>query len=224
MKYLIVIIVIGIIITAGIFLTKGGNEETGKETSLSDRGIMSESASDGMYGVVAEESVINWEGRKPRGANYRDRGTISVSSGNFTVSGDEVTDGNVVIDMNSITVLSTGLGTGESMLQNHLKTDDFFSVEEFPTAELKVTSAVLGEDGFYKVRGTLTIKGITNDVEFPAVVSTEGDSIEIEGETQLDRTLWDVRFGSGKFFSDLTDNLVDDFFTVSFSVTARRAQ
>lgn len=219
MKYILGIV---LIIVLAFFFFRGGKEEQEQEPVISNEPSV-ENIEDGSYSVVLSESAVNWEGRRPLIPNYRDVGTISLESGSFVVSEGNVSQGNLVFDMNSITVISTGVGAGQSTLQNHLKSDDFFSVSTFPTATFEVSEVVASQNG-YLIKGNLTMKGNTNEIEIPATVSEEDGRLKISGTVEVDRTIWDVKFGSGKFFADMADKVIDDFFTVSFSVVAQKAQ
>ena len=55
-------------------------------------------------------------------------------------------------------------------------------------------------------------------VEFPAKVTIANGEAEATGTVALDRTKWDIRYGSGKFFQGLGDKLIYDEFEVTFVV------
>jgi polyisoprenoid-binding protein YceI len=113
-------------------------------------------------------------------------------------------------------------GTNQKFV-GHLKSDDFFSVEKHPNVKFEITSLKAGSSaGEYTVNGKLTIKGITNDVNFPAKVSVNnGGLVKAVGTAKLDRTKWDIRYGSGKFFQDLGDRMIYDDFEVTFDIAAK---
>jgi len=172
----------------------------------------------GEYVLVAASSSMTWEGKKPLIPGYVDKGTVEISSGTATVAEGAVTKGSVVIDFTTIKTVSTGKGSGESMMETHIKSADFFDVEKYPTGTFVFESLTPTPEGAaYTVKGTLTIKGITKPVEFPATVSQSGTTLTMEATAVLDRTLWDIKYGSGKFFENLGDKLIDDKFTVRFT-------
>ncbi len=179
------------------------------------------SLKDGNYVVVKEESSVQWEGRKTLVANYTDSGTLALESGSFVVQNGAVGQGTVVFDMSSITALSTGKGDGQDKLSEHLKSADFFDVAKFPTAELKVKDATSSDGVNFVIRGDLTVKGKTNAVEIPATLTNKDGKLQVQGVISLDRTLWDVRYGSDKFFDNLANNVIDDMFTVLFTLIAQ---
>lgn len=199
---------------------------TDTSTSTEDTANMKQSPiADGTYALVAAESIINWKGSKKLIANYNDTGTINLKDGMFSVKDSIVTDGAVTFDMKTITASSTGKGVGDfpGMLEKHLKSDDFFGVEKNPTAEFKVKSVMAQPDNTYMVTGDLTMKGKTNEIVLPARVSMlDGGKLHITADATVDRTKFDIRYGSDKFFDNLADNVIDDNFTVNFDLMATK--
>ncbi len=178
---------------------------------------------DGKY-MLAAESTLNWEGRKNLIVGYKDVGTLKAKEGNFTVSGGKVADGKIIFNMSTIQAGKTGKGMGEEGLERHLKSDDFFATEKFPTAEFMIRETVSAEDvqssHRYAIKGDLIMKGITQSVEIPAIVYLRDGSLRVEGAAEFDRTKWDIRYGSDKFFDNLANNVIDDMFSISFQFTA----
>lgn len=174
--------------------------------------------------TITPSSKIEWEGSKTLLANYVDRGILMVKEGSAVVKDGIITSGEVIFDMNSITALSTGKQQGQDMLSNHLKSDAFFDTTKYPISTFVLKEAVRtgnAQNSFdYTLKGDLTIKGITNPVELPARVYSQSGEVHVDAVVTLDRTKWDIRFGSGKFFKDLADNVIDDMFTVTFSLNA----
>ena len=107
------------------------------------------------------------------------------------------------------TINTTDLtGDMKGKLDGHLKSDDFFGVEKFPTATLVIKS--LGEkgNGVYAVTADLTIKGKTESIKFDLAVAANSATTTLK----VDRTKYDIKYGSGSFFSDLGDKTIyDDF-------------
>ena len=77
-------------------------------------------------------------------------------------------------------------------------------------------------DATHSVTGNFTIRGITQSVTFPANVTEKDGTLSIQGEVVLDRSQFDVKYGSGSFFDNLGDNLIHDNFTVGFNLSLRR--
>ena len=166
----------------------------------------------GMFYLKSGE--VKWTGSKLTSSHW---GTIDLVSAVAEIN-DTLDKGTFVLDMNSIK--SGDLeGPGAEGLINHLKSEDFFDVANHGTAILEVKGAEKkdGEDR-YEMTANLTIKGITNEILFDAVVKAneEGDIVS-ESDITIDRTKWDIRYGSGKFFEDIGDKLIKD--EVSFEVS-----
>jgi polyisoprenoid-binding protein YceI len=160
-----------------------------------------------------EKSRIEWLGKKVTGEHT---GEISFKSGKLSFDGSVLTGGNFEVDMHSITCTDLTNEEYNQKLVGHLKSDDFFGVEKFPTSTLSLTAVRKTADKEYLAKGKLTIKGKSNPVEFK--VSQNGKVFE--GAMVIDRSLYDVKYGSGKFFDNLGDKMIYDDFTLSFRVQA----
>lgn len=155
--------------------------------------------------VNTAASSIVWTGKKVTGQHT---GTINIKSGNIDIQDGILKGGSFVIDMTSI-VCTDMEGEYGKKLEGHLKSDDFFSVENNPTAQLVITEVTAGtEKGNYNITGDLTIKGITHPISFTAAVGADMATANIT----VDRAKYDVRYGSGSFFDGLGDKMIyDDF-------------
>lgn len=204
-------------LAVGTFSCK--NAEKDAEIATEDASEATEMAVE--YTVDTAESKIMWEGSKP---NKTHHGTIMLSSGVFHLNEGKVEAGNFVIDMNTITDEDLE-GDDKASLEAHLKgtaegkEGDFFNVKEYPTGKFEMT----GIDNNV-VKGNLTIKDKTNAIEFPATVTMEGDKMMLKSETfKLDRTKWDVNFGSKSVFPNIGDKFIDDDMTITLSLVATKA-
>jgi polyisoprenoid-binding protein YceI len=156
------------------------------------------------------QSTITWKGRKVTGSH---EGTVKLKSGALEFAGGDLTGGFFEIDMASIAVTDLQ-GDMAGKLEGHLKSDDFFGVEAYPSALFRITSVVSrGTPGDYKITGDATIKGKTQEVRFLASVDRDGGVAT--ADITLDRTDYDVRYGSGSFFSNLGDKTIYDDFDLS---------
>lgn len=170
-----------------------------------------------------EKSQVTWNARKVTGEHT---GTVKIKSGTFKVDHHMLSGGEFLMDMKSISVTDVKDENMNGKLVNHLKSDDFFGVEKFPEAMLKVKSftpvvgAKSGEPN-YKVNGDLTIKGITKPIVFPARISVSDAEINAQADITIDRTEFDVRFRSAKFFDSLGDKLIYDEFTLKVNLVAK---
>ncbi|PKQ63884.1 hypothetical protein BZG02_07665 [Labilibaculum filiforme] len=162
----------------------------------------------------AAKSNVEWLGKKVTGEHS---GTIKVASGNLTIDNGEILDGSFVVDMTSI--LCTDLKEeSKDKLEGHLKSDDFFGVEKFPESKFVIAQGTKMNDGNYKVKGSVTIKGITESVEFTVNLHQHDASTHVSGKVVLDRTKFDVRYGSGSFFDNLGDKTIYDDFELTLDL------
>ena len=142
-------------------------------------------------------------------------GTIQLESGALEFDDNGVlTGGNFVINMNSIANTDMS-GDSANKLIGHLKSGDFFGVEKFPTATFNIKNVVSrGTPGSYKIVGDLTIKGITKEIKFNAQLN-DG---EATADIKIDRSEFDIRYGSGSFFDNLGDKTIYDEFDLSINL------
>jgi polyisoprenoid-binding protein YceI len=174
------------------------------------------------YNVDVNTSKIIWTGEKATGKHT---GTISILSGQILNDHGKIT-GNIMIDMKSIS--NTDLEEGKKQrLEGHLKSDDFFGVEKYPTSKFEITSvtplANVTEGGpNFNVTGNLTIKAATHELTFPALIRFEGNNMTASGDAVVNRAKYDVRFGSKTFFEDIGDKAISDDFTLKFDITATK--
>lgn len=160
--------------------------------------------------VNIEKSKVNWKGYKVTGQH---EGTINLKSGKLTFDGETLTGGSFVIDMPSISTTDLE-GEYKGKLDGHLKSADFFGVEKFPTATLDFIN-VSGKDGSYKVKANLTIKETTKAVEFSMTVKENTATANLE----IDRTEYDIKYGSSSFFDGLKDKAIYDNFDLNVYLT-----
>lgn len=157
--------------------------------------------------IKTDASKIVWKGYKVTGSH---EGTIAIQSGSLIFDKNVLTGGEFVIDMTTIS--STDLeGTSKGKLDGHLKSDDFFGVEKHPTATLVITKATASGKNAYTVTGNLTIKGKTNPNTF--TISVYGNKATVS--LKVDRTKYDVRYGSTSFFDNLQDKAIYDEFDLN---------
>jgi polyisoprenoid-binding protein YceI len=161
--------------------------------------------------VNITKSTIAWTGAKITGKH---NGNVNLKSGTLEIDGGKLTGGSFIIDMPSITVADL-TGGGKTKLEGHLKDDDFFGVEKFKEASLVITKvspkAMAGE---YIVDANITIKGITQPIKFEAKVAGTSASAKIK----VDRTKFDIKYGSGSFFDNLGDKAIMDEFELDINL------
>ena len=159
--------------------------------------------------VNIEESTIEWKGEKLTGSH---EGTIQLKDGFFLMEDGELVGGEFTADMTSIDVTDLE-GDSRQKLMGHLKSDDFFGVEEHETATF-VINTVAKKGDIYGISGDLTIKGNTNPIAFDMKMGKNSASTNLT----IDRTKYDVRYGSGSFFDNLGDKTIYDEFDLAINL------
>lgn len=160
--------------------------------------------------VNTTKSVINWKGYKVTGSHY---GTVNVKSGNLDMNEGKLVGGKIVVDMSTITCGDLE-GEWNGKLVGHLKSDDFFGVAKYPDAVFTIQRAVEAAAGEYTVTGDLTIKNITHPIKFKAYLKDGMATTKVT----IDRSKYDVRYGSGSFFDNLGDKTIYDEFELEISL------
>ncbi len=158
--------------------------------------------------INTTDSVVRWAGERVVGNKHT--GTFPIKDGALLVKDDQLVGGSVTFDMPNLTV-----DDGSGVL-NHLKTDDFFGVETYPEAMFEVTN--ITDD---TITGNLTLRDITNELSFPATISQTDGVWSVEGTVTIDRTLWDVKYDSITFFSDLADKAIRNEVPITFSLISQ---
>ena len=154
--------------------------------------------------IKTENSTVTWKGYKVTGSHY---GTVALQSGHLVFDEGKLTGGEFVVDMTTI-VTDDLEGEYKRKLEGHLKSDDFFGVEKYPTAKLIFTKVKGTGKNSYEVTGDLTVKGKSAPVTFE--MSIYGN--KATANVKIDRTIYDIRYGSTAFFDDLKDKAIYDEF------------
>ncbi|MDO1446598.1 YceI family protein [Rhodocytophaga aerolata] len=171
--------------------------------------------------VDPSKSTLTWNAKKVGGEHS---GNVKIAKGVINVESDKLVGGNFVMDMTSITDTDITNETFNKKLTDHLKSEDFFSVEKHPNSTFKITKAApianakAGEAN-YTITGDLTIKGITNAVTFPAVVKVSGNSAEATAKFDIDRTKYDIKYRAA-IIGTAADKIIEDTFTIDLKVVA----
>ena len=172
------------------------------------------------YNVDKDATKIKWHAEKVTGEHD---GYVSIKSGSLDVENGMIEDGEFVIDMKSITNTDIEDEGYRSKLENHLKSEDFFSVEKYPEAKFVITSVKKKGDK-QLVTGKLTIKGITHEVTIPVKVTVSQDVVTAMGNLTIDRSKYNVQFRSKSFFDieALGDKMIYDEFTINLHLVAKK--
>jgi polyisoprenoid-binding protein YceI len=161
--------------------------------------------------INTKNSTVLWKGNKVTGSH---EGVIKIKSGLLKFNKEELIGGEFEIDMNSL-VCTDLSGEYKGKLEGHLKSDDFFGVTKFPTATLKIKKVIKQKGNIYECTGDITIKGKTEVVQFNTTLNKNSATAKIK----IDRTKFDVKYGSGSFFDGLGDNMIYDEFDLNINLS-----
>lgn len=172
------------------------------------------------YAADIDSSTVAWKGFKPTESH---NGSIKISEGYLAFDNGKLSGGNFIIDMTTVKNLDIEDAEYNTKLTNHLKSADFFDVENHAFSVFTITG-VDEEVGMSMIKGNLTIKGIEKSIQFPAIITVNGDEVTFKSETfTIDRTEWGVKYNSGKFFENLKDKLIKDEIELVVKITAKKA-
>ena len=203
-----------IIVATGIAIVGCKNKAEEVTTTNTETAMLAE-YDDVTYTVNVDESTIEWQGFKPTGSH---KGTINIESGTFTTNDGKIQSGSFVIDMSSIKE-----SEDNARLEGHLKSADFFDVENFPIAGFEITGLEVKADNII-LSGNLTLKDTTNNVIFPVTVVLEDDTLTLSSEVfTIDRSKWNVRYGSKSFFDNLKDKFINDDIELKIVIKAKKS-
>lgn len=164
--------------------------------------------------VDTSASTVKWVGKKVTGQH---NGTIALKSGRLEMEGDQLVGGTFTIDMTTINCQDLS-GEGKGKLEGHLKSNDFFGVEKYPTATFVINKAVPQGSDTYKIVGNITIKDTSEEIQFPATLKEKDGKMVASADIEIDRTKFKIRYGSGSFFDNLGDKTIYDNFNLAVSL------
>lgn len=173
-------------------------------------------------GMPLTSSKLKWTGKKLTGEHF---GTVNIAAGNLIVENGQLTGGTFTMDMKSIVVEDLTDPDYNKDLTDHLNSPDFFDTANHPEAKFEITgvealAAADAAGNTHTISGNLTIKGITNGIKFPATVTLTEGKAGAKATFAIDRTLWDIKFKSGKFFPELGDKAIADEIGIALELEA----
>lgn len=169
------------------------------------------------YSVDTKATTTNWVGKKVTGQH---NGKIHLSKGTINAEQGAITSGTVEFDMTSITNEDLADKEWNDKLIGHLKSDDFFGVEKFPTAKFEITKVTAQKDNDFNVTGKLTIKGITEELTFPAKIKMDDKKMVVIAKILVNRTKYGIKYNSASFFDSIGDKAIDDNFELDVDLIA----
>jgi polyisoprenoid-binding protein YceI len=162
--------------------------------------------------VSTSASKVLWLAKKVTGEH---NGTVAISKGSLSVDGNKLVGGSFTIDLKSIVCKDLTDPTYNQKFITHISSGDFFEVEKFPTATFVITK-VAGN----QISGNMTVKGITKAITFPAQISVTGGKVAATASITLDRTDYNIKYGSKKFFESIGDKAIFDDFALTVSLVS----
>lgn len=170
-----------------------------------------------LINIDVEKSTVKWLGSSM--IYFNDHyGTVEIENGLLTTKDGRISAGIFQIDMKTIENVDGGFNQS---LVDHLKDPDFFDVANFPTATIEIMRVKYHSNIKLECVANLTIKGITKEVNIIADVDTFNGRMRVQSKFKIDRSRWDIRYGSKSFFSDLGDKAISDVITFEVSLIAK---
>ena len=210
---------LGLTAIVGVIASCGGPQ--GEKAATSEAQEVSVKSGDVTLKADLPASNIQWEGAKPTGKH---NGTISIQSGELMLTEGAIVGGIFTIDMASIVNHDLEDAESNTKLVTHLKSPDFFEVETYPTAVFQITSVepISGNaEANHNITGNLTMKDVTKSITFPAMVTMDDESVTATSPAfVIDRTQWNVQYGSKTLFDNLKDKFINDEISLRINLTA----
>jgi len=171
------------------------------------------------FNVDTTASFVKWTAYKVTGKHF---GKVKLQSGSLKMNKTKLVGGTFVVDMTTLAIEDIQ-GEYADKLKGHLMSDDFFSVEKNKTATFEITKATATDKmGGYKVDGNLTIKGITKPISFTSKITNDGAKVSSTSTIKIDRTNYDIKYGSKKFFESIGDKAIYDEFDLEVTLVANK--
>ncbi len=193
---------------------------TVKDTEKSSNTLNQVSFEEGVYSVVVDRTELSWIGKEISTKIHT--GTLNLSNGTIQIIDENTINGNITIDMSSINVTDLQ-GRAKEMLEGHLRSADFFEVENYPNATLNFKSKSYNKlKNLIDFEGQLTIKDISNPIFFSATLIESSPYLKAKSILSFDRSKYNVRFRSGSFFENLGDKLILDDIDVNIVLVTEK--
>ena len=193
---------------------------TVKDTEKSSNTLNQVSFEEGVYSVVVNRTELSWIGKEISTKIHT--GTLNLSDGTIQIIDENTINGNITIDMSSINVTDLQ-GRAKEMLEGHLRSADFFEVENYPNATLNFKSKSYNKlKNLIDFEGQLIIKDISNPIFFSATLIESSPYLKAKSILSFDRSKYNVRFRSGSFFENLGDKLILDDIDVNIVLVTEK--
>lgn len=173
------------------------------------------------FTLLIKDSYIGWKVDYAIGTKGHE-GKLKLTSGTVIVKDGVIESGSFVININSIQVTDIQSASGRKDLEDHLKNDDFFSANTYPTGSFTVLNTTKPIENQASVTGNLVLKGISNTIRFPIGIIQQSKQIRIKSTFAINRTSWGINYQSGSIFGEMKDGIISDqvLITLDFTLQA----
>jgi polyisoprenoid-binding protein YceI len=177
------------------------------------------------YSLVIPESFVNWKGTHVGGVNGH-QGYIKPLTGTLAFDANgTIAGGYFELDMNTITLTDKKDTSSDNGVVSHLKDPDFFDVKKYPKGTFQITKAIkVSGESSYHITGQLTLRAITQEIQFPATIVRNGEDIVATASLTIDRTKWGITYKSGSVWGVVKDELLDDKVAVALALRFHQQQ
>ena len=209
----------------GLFVASCNSDKAAEATTGEAQEVTANAASETV--ALDSGSTVAWRGFKTY-VQSEHLGTVNVQEGTFEVADGKLVGGTITIDMNSITCTDLEDEGKRGYLEGHLKSQDFFFVDSFPTAVFEIVEVLDPSEAtkYSTVTGNLTLRGTTNSITFPADVVVGEEGVKFMAPTfSIDRTLWGAKFhdrDDATIAESLKDDLIDHSIELTIKVKATK--
>ena len=210
-----------ILFISALIISVTACKDKAKEATTKAVEAVEKTVNSDVYLVNNEASTIEWKGFKPTGSHT---GTIAIERGVLDVASGKIVGGSFIIDMTSITVTDIPVEDKDNAkLQGHLSSTDFFDVEKYPSTGFTITG-LKEVDGKLMLSGNLSLKETKNNITFPVTVSNADGALTLTSDAfTIDRSKWNVKYGSKSFFDNLGDKFINDDIELKIMIKASKS-
>jgi hypothetical protein len=174
---------------------------------------------DEMYKIDNKQSLITWKGSMKLSPEEKHVGYIFISKGDLWEENNQLVGGEVEIDMHSMEYADK---KDKNTPIQHLKSEDYFDVKKNPTAAIVITKIEKLSDSSFTITANLTIKGVTNQLSFPATIKIENGILNANAQFSIDRTKWGITYRAERFYEKIADYTVSNEIEFIIKVVAKK--
>lgn len=207
--------IVSLVIAPHISVSSHGahDENVNQEMNKQQTEVVEGQIKDGVYYLPQGEYSVSWNAKKVGGEHH---GVVKISNGKLRVENNKIIEGSIEVDMSTIQVNDIRDEEMNAKLVGHLKSEDFFDVENHQYATLDFRS-IDGSGKNQVLMADMTIKGIRNQVRFDVIIEQNSpSSIKAGAYLTIDRTKYDITYKSKS-----VDALLDEFIYDNFDIKTK---